>query len=226
MATTYSSQPDAGAVVPDRRAARRQQTIDEALDHAVAIMTEHGVGALTVSEMARRMGIRAPSLYKYFPSLHGVYDALFARGLRAQQRAVRAAIEESERGTTRIRIGARAVVAWTVANPALAQLMFWRPVPGFEPSPEVFHDSVTEMVEVQAELAEAVQCGELVARAADADAVRLFTIVLSGVISQQMANEPGATYDTGVFTRLTDDAIDMFFNHYTPAGADHADPGQ
>ena len=85
---------------------------------------------------------------------------------------------------------ARAVVAWTVANPALAQLMFWRPVPGFEPSPEVFHDSVTEMVEVQAELAEAVQRGELVARAADADAVRLFTIVLSGVISQQMANEP------------------------------------
>jgi hypothetical protein len=134
-----------------------------------------------------------------------------ARGLRSQQRAVRAAIEVSERGTTRIRIGARAVVAWTVANPALAQLMFWRPVPGFEPSPEVFHDSVTEMVEVQAELAEAVQRGELVARAAEADAVRLFTIVLSGVISQQMADEPGATYDTGVFTRLTDDAIDMYF---------------
>jgi hypothetical protein len=53
-----------------------------------------------------------------------VYDALFARGLRSQQRAVRTAVEECERGTTRIRVAACAVVAWTVANPALAQLMF------------------------------------------------------------------------------------------------------
>ena len=56
--------------------------MDEALDHAVQIMTEQGVGALTISEVARRMGIGGPSLYKYFPSLHAVYDLLFARGGR------------------------------------------------------------------------------------------------------------------------------------------------
>jgi hypothetical protein len=46
----------------------------------------------------------------------------------------------------------------------------------------------------------------------------LFTIVLSGLISQQMANEPGADYDTGSFTRLTDAAFDMFFARYAPQG--------
>jgi AcrR family transcriptional regulator len=69
------------APIGERRARRRRETIEEALDHAVEVMAEHGVGGLTVSEMARRMGVRPPSLYKYFPSLHAVYDALFARGL-------------------------------------------------------------------------------------------------------------------------------------------------
>ena len=52
----------------------------------------------------------------------------------------------------------------------------------------------------------------------------MFTIVLSGLISQQMANEPAAGYDTGSFTRLTDTAFDMFFARYAPPGGTDADP--
>ena len=40
--------------------------------------------------------------------------------------------------------------------------------------------------------------------------------MLSGLLSQQMANEPGAGYETGSFTRLTDEALDMFFTHWIP----------
>ena len=54
--------------------------IEEALDHAERIVTESGAGAVTIAEIARQMGIRPPSLYKYFASLHAVYDGLFARG--------------------------------------------------------------------------------------------------------------------------------------------------
>lgn len=203
---------------------RRQATVDEALDHAVHIMGERGVGGLTVSEIARRMGISGPSLYKYFPSLHAVYDALFARGLGSQLRAVHSAIGTSPRGVARIRAGARATVAWTVANPALAQLLFWRPMPNVAPSPETFQPSVSDMDDVRTELAHAVALGELAHDAATADAARLFTVVLSGVISQQMANQPGVTYDAGDFTRLTDEAIEMFLAHYRPIGAPHANP--
>jgi len=39
-----------------------------------------GVAGLSVGEIARRMGIRPPSVYVYFPSKHALYDALFARG--------------------------------------------------------------------------------------------------------------------------------------------------
>lgn len=210
----------------DRRLRRREMTVEEALDHAVAIMAERGVGGLTVSEVARRMGVRGPSLYKYFPSLHAMYDALFARGLREQNRSIRAAADGHPPGVDRIRAMARAVVVWSVANPALAQLLFWRPVPGFEPSAEVFATSTTQMDEAAAELASAVARGELTSEADSPDALRLLTVVLGGVISQQLANEPGAAFESGTFTRLTDDAIDMFLTRYRPEGADHADTQQ
>ncbi len=207
-----------------RRIARRRQTIEEALDAAVAIMEEAGVGGLSMSEIARRLGMRQPSLYKYFPSLHAVYDALFARGLVRSGAAVRAAIEEGPRGVAAIRAAARAVVRWAVENPALAQLLYWRPVPGFAPTAATFAISMRQMDDLRAGFAEAVRLGLLHRDAASAEAQRLFTVVLSGVISQQMANEPGADYDTGMFTSLTDAALDMFFARYTLPGGTGADP--
>src|SRR5256885_16808068 len=70
------------AVPLDRRHRRRLETIEEVLDHAVRIMAEDGVAGLSLGEIARRMGIRTPSLYVYFPSKNALYDALFARGWR------------------------------------------------------------------------------------------------------------------------------------------------
>jgi AcrR family transcriptional regulator len=199
-----------------RIVARRSAVIDEALGHALALMGEEGVGALSVSEVARRMGIRGPSLYKYFPSRHAFYDALFARGLAAEQAAVRAAVEGLPPGVPRIRAGAAAVVSWAVENPALAQLLHWRPVPGFEPSPEVFAAAQDDMVDAHAEFAEAVRLGQLRPSAASDDAVRLYTVVLSGLITQQLANQPGVPFADGLFSRLTDAAIESFLSAYAP----------
>ena len=75
---------------PDRRARRRQETIEEILDIATEVMTEEGVNGLSLAEVARRLGVQPPSLYKYFPSLMAVYDALFRRGqTRAPRRHAR-----------------------------------------------------------------------------------------------------------------------------------------
>src|SRR5271170_2346363 len=189
-----------------RRLVRRQQTIEDALDAAVAIMAEAGVGGLSMSEIARRLGMRQPSLYKYFPSLYAVYDALFARGVESCGAAVQAAVAAQPRGLASIRAAARALVRWAVENPALAQLMYRRPVPGFAPTAETFAPSVRLMDQLRASLAAAVRAGVLHPDAAADEAPRLYTIVLAGVISHQMANEPGAGYDAGMFTSLTDAA--------------------
>lgn len=200
----------------DRRGVRRRATIEEALDHAVAIMSLDGVGGLSMSEIARRLGIRQPSLYKYFPSLHAVYDALFARGLARSNAAAMAAAESCPPGVARIRGGGRAWVRWAVENQALAQLLVWRLVPGFTPTKPTFAASIDQMRGVRDELSAAVTSGELAPDADSDQALRLYTVVLSGLISQQLANEPGATFEEGSFCALTDSALDLFFARYSP----------
>ena len=113
---------------------------------------------------------------------------------------------------------------WAVENPALAQLLYWRPVPGFAPTAATFAASVRQMDQLRAAFAAAVRAGELHPDAASAEAPRLFTILLSGLISQQMANEPAADYGTGMFTSLTEAALDMFFARYAPPPGPGAGP--
>lgn len=190
--------------------------MEEALGHALALMTEAGVGALSVSEVARRMGMRGPSLYKYFPSRHALYDLLFARGLSSEQAAIQAAVGQAPPGVPRIRAGGTAAVRWAVEHPAFAQLLHWRPVPGYQPSAEAFAPSMRDMADVRAEFATAVRLGQLSAAADSDEAVRLYTVVLSGLISQQLANQPGVSFTGGAFSRLTDAALDVLFRAYTP----------
>src|SRR5579871_1948053 len=78
--TEEMTAPGAGTARPDRRARRRQETIREILDIARDVMTEEGVNGLSLAEVARRLGVQPPSLYKYFPSLMAIYDALFLQG--------------------------------------------------------------------------------------------------------------------------------------------------
>jgi AcrR family transcriptional regulator len=215
MATTSSQARTAAG--SDRRRRRRELTITEALDLAEEIIEEHGVGALTISELARRMAMRGPSLYKYFPSLHAVYDALFARGLAAQNAAIDGAIEDAEPGVGRLMALARTIVRWSVEHPGMASLMYWRPIPGFEPTPETFVASTQRHERVRSEFAIAVQCGQLGRGAGGDEAVRLFTVVISGLFTQQVANQPRVSYEAGMFTALTDQALEMFFDRYRPA---------
>src|SRR5262245_28599289 len=81
-----------------RRAQRRTQTIDEILQIAVDVMTESGVAGLSLSEVARRLGVRPPSLYKYFPSRLAVYERLFHDGQLAYLEQFRAGAAGAEPG--------------------------------------------------------------------------------------------------------------------------------
>ena len=98
-------------------------------------MTEFGVNGLTLAEVARRLGVQTPSLYKYFPSLTAVYDALFQRGQSENLEVLRTAMATGEPGIDALIVGLQASGRWSLRNRALAQLMFSRPVPSFEPRP-------------------------------------------------------------------------------------------
>jgi AcrR family transcriptional regulator len=189
-------------VGPDRRARRRQETIEEILGIAVDVMSEEGVTGLSLSEVARRLGIQPPSIYKYFPSLIAVYDDLFRRGQIEHLAAMRAAMVGLAPGLPALAAGLDAAGRWALANRAVAELMFWRPVPNFAPSPDAFAPSV-EMFELhRTALADAVAAGQLGAAADSDEAVRLVSTMISGVLTQTFANEPEVAWGQGSFTPL------------------------
>jgi AcrR family transcriptional regulator len=183
----------------DRRALRRQETIEEILDIAEAVMSEDGVNGLSLAEVARRLGVQPPSIYKYFPSLMAVYDALFLRGQLEHLAVMREAIADAQPGLVALTTGLEASGRWALAHRATAQLLFWRPVPSFEPSSEAFAPSV-EMVAVErAALADAVAAGQLGPGADSEEAVYLVSTLIVGVLSQAMANEPDLEWGQGRF---------------------------
>jgi AcrR family transcriptional regulator len=207
------------APAPDRRQRRRQETIDEILRLALAQMADVGVGALSLSTVAREMGIRPPSLYQYFPSRLAVYDELFRRGNEELNACVAEAVTGISDPVDRLRSGSAALTRWSVEHPVIAQLMFWRPVPGFEPSPESFAPALAQVDLMRDVIREAVDAGALAPEAATDDGFSLFTVWVSGVVSQQMANEPDAPFDSGRFTRLFDRIFDTWVLAFTPAPA-------
>jgi AcrR family transcriptional regulator len=201
----------------DRRVQRHNQTIEEILDLAIQVMAEDGVAALSLAEVARRMGMRPPSLYQYFPSKLAVYDALFERGAR-QTLAVMESYQSriAENPLEGLAAAQAAWNDWVMANPVLAQLLYWRPVPGFEPSPKAYQPALQLYDLGRAALQAAVDAGQLAPAAVSDEGDALYTILMAGVISQQLANEPAATAATGRFTRLTPTVLDMFVRYYAP----------
>jgi AcrR family transcriptional regulator len=197
-----ASDATAGAAAPtrlDRRARRRQETIEEILDIATDVISEEGVNGLTLAEVARRLGVQTPSIYKYFPSLTAVYDALFGRGQAEHLEVLRGAMAGGAPGLDALTVGLEASGRWALQNRALAQLLFWRPVPSFEPSVEAFAPS-KEMVSLQQQaIADAVARGQLGADALK-DGVFLVSTLITGVLTQALANEPELGWGEGRFT--------------------------
>jgi AcrR family transcriptional regulator len=217
---------NAEPVFLDRRQRRRQETISEVLDIAAEIMAEQGVAGLSVGEVARRMGIRPPSLYVYFPSKQALYDALFARGAQMVLDHVRADAESVDidgRALDDVLLhSAEVFVKWSIEHPAYTQLLFWRPVPGFSPSAEAYAPAI-ELVEVSRDWFLSLQQRGLVRADVDIDDLhRDWTVLISGVISQQLSNAPDERFATGQFTSALPRLVAMFARHHG-AGA-HPSP--
>ena len=213
--TPRSAVPSA-PIRPDRRARRRQETIEEILDIALEVMAEEGVNGLTLSEVARRLGVQPPSLYKYFDSLMALYDALFRRGQEAHLEVMRAAMEHAPPGLNALQAALDASGRWCLENSPLAQLMFWRPVPRFEPSEDSMAASI-EMVQIQRRaLADAVAAGQLGPGAASEQAVYVLSVFITGVIGQSLANDPDRPWGTGRFSPLLPKLINVLPALYPP----------
>ena len=163
------------------------------------------MNGLSLAEVARRLGVQPPSLYKYFPSLMAVYDALFLRGQLDNLAEMRRGMAGAEPGLAALIAGLEASGRWALANRAVAELLFWRPVPSFQPSAGGVRRRAWRWWSCSARaLADAVAAGQLGPGGDHEDAVFLVSTLIVGVLSQAFANEPGAALGRGpVHRRLS-----------------------
>jgi len=179
---------------------RRARTRDEILDAAWALCREQGLALLSLRELADRVGMRAPSLYSYFDSKDAIYDAMFAQG---QRQFAAALVPELDPGAGReaFRRAARAFFAFCTADPVRYQLLFQRILPTFVPSETSYALAVVHLD----------QAGEAMRAAGVTEArhVDLWTALLTGLVDQQLSNDPGGDR----WERLLDEAVDLFCDH-------------
>jgi AcrR family transcriptional regulator len=183
----------------NRQAKRREGTRREILDAAWELAREHGLAALTLREVAARVGMQAPSLYSYFPSKDAIYDAMFAE---AWSTYLESAVAHAQTLPTSPRDAlksmARHFFDFAVADLARYQLMNQRALPRFHPSPEAYAPSIAIYEGMTALLRRlGIQ---------DPAAGDLYTALISGLVEQQLANDPGGDR----WSRLLDRAIDMY----------------
>lgn len=189
-----------GTDIADVRSRRREQTRAEILEAAWRLSARDGIAGLSLRELAREVGMQAPSLYTYFESKAAIYDAMFAAGYRELD----AALGDLEVTGDPVDVLAEAISGYLdfcAANVPRYQLLFTRAVPDWAPSPAAYAVSVASYDRMMALLADVG-----VEREEDVD---LLTALTSGMAAQQLANDPGGDR----WRRLSRAAAEMLITH-------------
>ncbi len=188
-----------GSSVADRREQRRGQILAAAWE----IAAESGLGAVSLHEVARRIGIRQPSLYGYVSSKLDLYDAMFAQAYEQLLARVEALTPS---GTARDQLVqlSRTVLDFVVENPPRQQLLFQRTIPGFEPS-AASYAAAQRLVDQSARLLSALGAGSPAH-------IDVYTALIAGLGGQQVANDPGGDR----WTRHLENLLELFLDHFVP----------
>jgi AcrR family transcriptional regulator len=196
---------------------RRQQTHDQVTQEIVAaaraLMREEGAAALSMQALARRMDMRAPSLYNYFAGKMDLYDALFCQGYRLFDAYVQEKVAGAATWQEELHRYLAAYMAFARENPELYQLCFERPVPGFVPSQESLELSFSTLRRGYATAArwrQAVQTD-----LSDKQMADLVLAVMHGLTALHLANEPDLPVGQGRFGGLISAAVALFDNAWS-----------
>ena len=188
-------------------AARRAAARDEILTAAWQLAGEHGLAGLSLRDLGALVGMKAQSLYSYFPSKHAIHDAMFCQGYEQFIEATTLAEPTGAVTAAKVRemslAQAYAFFDFCTADLARYQLLFQRTIPGFVPSQESMAMAMTAYERTVGRLS--------TLGITDVHALDLWTAVMTGLAGQQLANDPGGMR----WRDRIPDAVDMLLAYTT-----------
>jgi AcrR family transcriptional regulator len=187
---------------PHLMSTRRQRNhdlmIQTILDTARSIMREEGVAALSMQELARRLDMRAPSLYHYFSGKMGIYDALFQLGFTLFGEHMQKTVPGAQTWQEELQRNFEAYMSFAMQNPELYQLCFERPVPGFVPSAESLELSFGLLQKSSEQVARRM-LAEINTDLPFAQVRDVLIAMMHGLTALHLANEPALPVGQGRF---------------------------
>jgi AcrR family transcriptional regulator len=184
----------------DWREARREAARAKLLASAWEMVREDGLAALTLRQLAKRAGVTTPTVYAYFDSKNAIFDAMFGEAAAAFAET-RADLPDLGSTLDNLIADVHRFVEFCTSDPARYQLLFQRTIPGFEPSAESYAHAVRALDLTRKYLARN--------GVTDPRHVDTWTAVTTGLVDQQIANDPGGDR----WTRLIDDVVRMLLTH-------------
>jgi len=197
-----------GVATTDWREARRRSAREAIVDAAWDLVHDEGLAALSLRDLAGRAGITTPTVYAYFDSKHAIYDAMFGRAATEFADRMTQPFEATDPRVLLV-ASVRRFVEFCTSDLARYQLLFQRTIPGFEPSAESYAPAVRALDSARARLA--------LNGITEPRHVDLWTALLTGLVDQQVSNDPGGDR----WTRLGEEAVAMFLDHCGPAPRGH-----
>jgi AcrR family transcriptional regulator len=122
------------SIFQEERESAHDQRVEEILNQARLVMRE--TRELSLTQVARALGVKPPSLYEYFDGKMAIYDALYVEAYREFEAQVRPSLLRADNLWDAIAAGIESYLRFAWQNPALFSIGFQRPPPGFEPSGE------------------------------------------------------------------------------------------
>jgi AcrR family transcriptional regulator len=181
------------------RESRRESARAAIVAAAWEAVREVGLAGLSIRDLARRAGISTPTIYAYFASKHDVYDAMFKEAAEEFEKGV---LAHSTRLPEILAEGSRMFMEFCRSDVPRYQLLFQRTIPDFTPSDEAYAPAVRALEMTRERLA--------AAGFADQRAVDLWTAINTGLVDQQISNDP----EGDRWASLIDDAVAMFVAYF------------
>jgi AcrR family transcriptional regulator len=203
-----------------RRERNREEMKAAILSAARDIIRADGAAALSLGEVARRVGLQTPSLYAYFESKSAVYDALFRLGVHIYSERLEQIYQQHGPGWASIEATFHATMQFAYEYPELYQIVFERPVPGFAPSEEALAASIQMYERGCALMGQTIEQGHIQTDLSTEQTVNLLIAFMHGLTAQHLANEPHLAPGSGRFGSLLPAAVAILKAAWAPKNED------
>lgn len=180
------------------------------LDAAEHILSENGLEALDMRDLAASLGVTATAVYHYFGGKSAIVDGIRLRAVRDLDEAGTAMDDEGSPPLVRLESLMRSIFAWFTANPARARLIQGGLPPKLDAESDVMaslyvtHERARALIEA-AQASGSYQRGDpdMLASIGYASLWGLFLLHDSRRVHPKYWNDPGPLLD-GLIGRILD----------------------